>query len=151
MRIALVLAVVALSACGREQAKEPTAMPHSTTPQHSPQALSLARVQPRAPGAVVEIVSDALGADGAIDLRHSSYGDNLSPPLSWIRILLSIQNSVVQTMPELLMDELMKTLSCTGLVNPILHVHADFHRANQQVLCHSRALLITIQHLPGST
>ena len=58
-------------------------MPNAAAPQHSPQALSLARVEPRNPGAVLEMVSDALGADGAIDLRHTAYGDNLSPPLRW--------------------------------------------------------------------
>ena|SRR5438067_729527 len=52
-------------------------------PEHSPEALSLARIQPRNPGAVLELVSDALGADGGIDLRHSAYGGNLSPPLRW--------------------------------------------------------------------
>jgi hypothetical protein len=53
----------------------------TTASQNSSQPLSLARIQPRNPGAVLEMVSDALGADGAIDLRHSAYGDNLSPPL----------------------------------------------------------------------
>ena len=52
-------------------------------PQHSPEALSLARITPRDPAAVLEMVSDALGADGSIDLRHTAYGDNLSPPLRW--------------------------------------------------------------------
>src|ERR1700722_9155989 len=58
------------------------AMP-TAAPQNSPQALSLARIQPRNPAAIVGIVSDALGADGSIDVRHSAYGDNLSPPLRW--------------------------------------------------------------------
>jgi hypothetical protein len=52
-------------------------------PQHSPEALSLAKVTPRSPGTTLEMVSDALGADGGIDLRHTAYGDNLSPPLRW--------------------------------------------------------------------
>jgi len=58
-------------------------MPPAAAPQHSPEALTLARIQPQNPGAVLEILSDALGADGAVDLRHSAYGDNLSPPLRW--------------------------------------------------------------------
>jgi Raf kinase inhibitor-like YbhB/YbcL family protein len=81
MRFAAVLLLIALFGCGRSPAKE-SAMPH-TTPRHSGESLSLARIQPRNPGVGIEMVSDALGADGSIDLRHSSYGDNLSPPLRW--------------------------------------------------------------------
>jgi Raf kinase inhibitor-like YbhB/YbcL family protein len=58
-------------------------MRNPATPQHSPEALSLARVRPRSPGTTLEVVSDALSADGGIDLRHSAYGGNLSPPLRW--------------------------------------------------------------------
>jgi len=52
-------------------------------PEHSPEALSIGRITPRDPGAVFEVLSDAVGVDGAIDLRHTAYGDNLSPPLRW--------------------------------------------------------------------
>jgi Raf kinase inhibitor-like YbhB/YbcL family protein len=52
-------------------------------PQHSPEALSLARITPREPGATLELLSTAIGVDGAVDLRHTAYGDNLSPPLRW--------------------------------------------------------------------
>ena len=47
------------------------------------QAVTLARVRPRQPAARIEMVSDGLGADGAMDRRHSAYADNLSPPLRW--------------------------------------------------------------------
>jgi len=86
MRNLALAALILLTACERSQPADTlrrTAMPTTAAPQHSPQALSLARLQPRNPGAVLEMVSDALGADGAIDLRHSAYGDNLSPPLRW--------------------------------------------------------------------
>jgi len=86
MRNYALVILIALLGCGRGQPAATatrTAMPTQAAPQHSPQALSLARVQPHHPGAVLEIVSDALGANGAIDLRHSAYGDNLSPPLRW--------------------------------------------------------------------
>src|SRR5438128_2222089 len=84
MRNLALAALILLLGCDRpvDTAKR-TAMPNAATPQHSPQGLSLARLQPRNPGAVLEMVSDALGADGSIDLRHSAYGDNLSPPLRW--------------------------------------------------------------------
>jgi len=52
-------------------------------PEHSPEALSLARICPRDPGALLEVVSDGLGADGGIDSRHTAYGNNLSLPLRW--------------------------------------------------------------------
>ena len=52
-------------------------------PQHSPEALSLGRITPRDPGATLEVLSDALQIDGSIDLRHTAYGDNLSPQLRW--------------------------------------------------------------------
>jgi len=55
-------------------------------PQHSPEALSLARITPREPGAALELLSEAVGVDGAIDQRYTAYGDNLSPPLRWTRV-----------------------------------------------------------------
>jgi Raf kinase inhibitor-like YbhB/YbcL family protein len=45
-------------------------------------ALSIAHVRPSTP-LTISVVSDALGANGSIDLRHSAYGENLSPPLHW--------------------------------------------------------------------
>jgi Raf kinase inhibitor-like YbhB/YbcL family protein len=82
MRLVAVFLVIALLGCGRSQSAEESAMPQATPP-HAGGSLSLARIQPRNPGAALNMVSDALGADGAIDLRHSAYGDNLSPPLRW--------------------------------------------------------------------
>ena len=61
-------------------------MAHQQQPQHSPEALTLGRIQPREPAIGVELLSEAIGADGAIDVRHSAYGDNLSPPLQWTRV-----------------------------------------------------------------
>jgi hypothetical protein len=55
-------------------------------PARSPEALSLGRVTPREPGAPLELLSEALETDGEIDLRHSAYGANLSPPLRWTPI-----------------------------------------------------------------
>ena len=55
-------------------------------PQHSPEALSLARITPREPAVALDLLSTAIGTDGAIDLRHTAYGDNLSPPLRWGRV-----------------------------------------------------------------
>ena len=75
---ALAMALV-FAGCGRPTHSEAT-MDH---PQHSPEALSLARVTPRNPAATLELLSDAIDTTGAIDLRHTAYGDNLSPPLHW--------------------------------------------------------------------
>jgi Raf kinase inhibitor-like YbhB/YbcL family protein len=80
MRPLIALAIaLALSGCGDKRA-ETNMTDH---PERSPEALSLARVAPRQPGAVLELLSEAIGADGKIDLRHTAYGDNVSPPLRW--------------------------------------------------------------------
>jgi hypothetical protein len=82
MRLVLALAAsLLLAGCGRAATQPEANM--AQTPQRSPEALSLARVTPRSPGTTLEMVSDALGADGSIDLRHTAFGDNLSPPLRW--------------------------------------------------------------------
>ena len=62
MRPLLALAILALVAgCGRTR-QEPT-MDH---PQHSPEALSLARITPREPGIAFELLSTAIETDGTI-------------------------------------------------------------------------------------
>jgi hypothetical protein len=81
MRPALALAALVLLAACQRNPKEAAMAEHH--PEHSPEALSLGRITPREPGATLEMVSDALGADGAIDLRHTAYGNNVSPPLRW--------------------------------------------------------------------
>lgn len=82
MRLILALAAsLLLAGCGRAASQPEANM--APTPQRSADALSLARVTPRSPGTPLALTSDAVGADGAIDLRHSGYGDNLSPPLRW--------------------------------------------------------------------
>jgi Raf kinase inhibitor-like YbhB/YbcL family protein len=53
------------------------------TPEHSPEALSIGRVTPREPGAVLELSSDAIDVAGAIDARCSALGGNQSPALEW--------------------------------------------------------------------
>src|ERR1700733_2250917 len=87
MRLILALAAsLLLAGCGRPATRSEAAMPQSTqqpSPQHSPEALSLARITPREPGTTLELLSDAIGTDGAIDLRHTAYGNKLSPHLHW--------------------------------------------------------------------
>src|SRR5579883_1539066 len=83
MRLSLaVVLLVLLAACERPSHSQST-MAQPRTPSRSPEALSLARVAPRETGAVLEVISDAVDANGALDLRHTSYGANLSPPLRW--------------------------------------------------------------------
>ncbi|HKT53169.1 MAG TPA: YbhB/YbcL family Raf kinase inhibitor-like protein [Caulobacteraceae bacterium] len=53
----------------------------SASGQHA--AVTLGHIRPVQPAARIDMVSDALGADGSMDLRHTAYGDNLSPPLRW--------------------------------------------------------------------
>jgi len=52
-------------------------------PEHSPEALSIGRVTPRERGAPLDLTSDAIGVDGAIDRRCSALGGNRSPALRW--------------------------------------------------------------------
>ena len=80
-RVVAVLLLVALIASACKPAKE-TSVADQHKPQHSPEALTLGRIQPRTGGGI-ELTSEAFPDEGAIDLRHSSYGDNLSPPLRW--------------------------------------------------------------------
>ena len=80
-RVVAVLLLVALTAFACKPAKE-TSVADQHKPQHSPEALTLGRIQPRTGGGI-ELTSEAFPDEGAIDLRHSSYGDNLSPPLRW--------------------------------------------------------------------
>ena len=44
------------------------------------------KVQPRDQGRL-ELVSSAVGDDGRIEDRFTAYGDNISPPLSWTRVI----------------------------------------------------------------
>ena len=76
-------ATLVLAGCGRAATHSEATMDH---PQHSPEALSLGRITPREPGTPLELLSEAIGTDGAIDLRHTAYGDNRSPPLRWTSV-----------------------------------------------------------------
>lgn len=58
----------------------------AATPEHAPQALSLARIQPWSPGAVLELNSTAIDTDGKIEARHSALDANTSPPLHWTAV-----------------------------------------------------------------
>lgn len=80
-RAAALAVLLALAACGRAATNHEATM--ASHPERFPEALSLARVTPREPGATLELLSDAIGTDGGVDLRHTAYGDNLSPPLRW--------------------------------------------------------------------
>jgi hypothetical protein len=82
--IAAVMLLAAVAAgCGRAQTPKEPNMVQPRDPPAAGKTVSLALAHPRNPAAVIQVVSDALGADGGIDLRHSAYGDNLSPPLRW--------------------------------------------------------------------
>jgi len=84
-RVFVLAAFVFITACGRasSQSEAPMAQQPQHDPSRSPEALSLGRITPRQPGAVLELLSDATDTHGTIDLRHSAYGDNLSPALRW--------------------------------------------------------------------
>jgi Raf kinase inhibitor-like YbhB/YbcL family protein len=82
MRLVLALAASRLlCGCGRSATSSEEAMLQQ--PQHPPSARSLGQVTPREVGATLKLRSDAIGVDGAIALRSTAYGNNLSPPLRW--------------------------------------------------------------------
>jgi hypothetical protein len=86
MRLALSLAAALLLAACAKHPTEATMPEHhrqDSHPERSPEALSLERITPREPGAPFELLSEAVEVNGAVDLRHTAYGDNLSPPLRW--------------------------------------------------------------------
>jgi Raf kinase inhibitor-like YbhB/YbcL family protein len=81
-RLAFAAAVsLFLAACGRHPARSESTMVH--TPEHSPEALSLGRITPREPGAVLELLCDDIDTQGVIAERHTAFGANLSPHLHW--------------------------------------------------------------------
>ena len=96
-----ILALALLVGCGRASHSEAT-MDH---PQHSAEALSLGRITPREPGTALELLSDAIDTAGAIDLRHSAYGDNLSPPLRWTRVAGAGAYAIILEDPDAPMEK----------------------------------------------
>jgi Raf kinase inhibitor-like YbhB/YbcL family protein len=78
MRIAAAVMAIFLASCTKSGQTEATM---SGNGQDA--AVTLGHIRPVQPAAHIDMVSDALGADGSMDLRHTSYGDNLSPPLRW--------------------------------------------------------------------
>ena len=100
-RCLTILALVLLVGCGRASHSEAT-MDH---PQHSPEALSLGRITPREPGAALELLSDAIDTAGQIDLRHTAYGDNLSPPLRWTRVADAGAYAIILEDPDAPMEK----------------------------------------------
>ncbi|HLI65416.1 MAG TPA: YbhB/YbcL family Raf kinase inhibitor-like protein [Caulobacteraceae bacterium] len=77
------LAAAVLAACGAGQAK----------------TLALQRVQPKSSRPIV-VTSDAFHAGGSIDLKHTAYGDNLSPPLHWSAVPSARVYAVVLEDPD---------------------------------------------------
>ena len=73
-------------------------------PPRSPEALSLGRVTPREPGAVLELLSTAVGVDGEIDHRYAAYGDNLSPPLRWTPVKDARSYAIIVEDPDAPME-----------------------------------------------
>jgi Raf kinase inhibitor-like YbhB/YbcL family protein len=99
--VVLFLALVVAS-CGRGATRSETSMDH---PQHSPEALTLGRITPREPGRTLELLSDAVDAQGALDLRHSAYGDNLSPPLRWTPVAGAGAYAIIVEDPDAPMEK----------------------------------------------
>jgi Raf kinase inhibitor-like YbhB/YbcL family protein len=61
--------------------------------------IAIHKVQPRDQGRL-ELVSSAVGDDGRIGDRFTAYHDNLSPPLSWTRVLDAAAYALVVEDPD---------------------------------------------------
>jgi Raf kinase inhibitor-like YbhB/YbcL family protein len=96
-----ILALALLVGCGRASHSEAT-MDH---PRHSPEALSLGRITPREPATALELLSDAIDTRGKIDLRHTAYGDHLSPPLRWTRVAGAGAYAIILEDPDAPMEK----------------------------------------------
>ena len=103
-RVIVVLLLVALAACGRSPSNKETSVADQHKPQHSPEALTLGRIQPRTGGGI-ELSSTAFPDEGVIDLRHSAYGDNLSPPLHWTPVEGARAYAIVLEDPDAPMEK----------------------------------------------
>jgi Raf kinase inhibitor-like YbhB/YbcL family protein len=53
-----------------------------STPEHSGEAITILKVEPRDPGGVV-VMSPSQDPEGRLADRHSAYHENISPPLTW--------------------------------------------------------------------
>ena len=95
-----ILALALVAGCGRGHSE--ATMDH---PQHSPEALSLGRITPREPGATLELLSEAIGVEGRFDLRHTAYGDNLSPPLRWTPVAGAGAYAIILEDPDAPMEK----------------------------------------------
>jgi hypothetical protein len=107
MRPALALAAAFLLAACSKSPTEATMAEHHRQQEHperSPEALSLERITPREPGAPLELLTEAVGVNGAIDLRHTAYGNNLSPPLKWTPVAGAGAYAVILEDPDAPME-----------------------------------------------
>jgi Raf kinase inhibitor-like YbhB/YbcL family protein len=97
MRLILALAASLLVAgCGRAESNDAAAP--APAPPAKALALNLAAAAPTA--GLIKVASDAVGADGSFDRRYTSYGDNLSPPLSWTPVTAAATYAVVLEDPD---------------------------------------------------
>ena len=107
MRLAFALAAALLFAACSQSPRNATMPEHHRQqehPQHSPEALSLARITPREPGATLELLSTRWRG-GAVDLRHTAYGDNLSPPLRWTPVAGAGAYAIILEDPDAPMEK----------------------------------------------
>lgn len=74
-------------------------------PEHSGETITIYKVQPIEPTAVVAVTCPSQHADGKLDDRHSAYHDNISPPLSWTRVPDVAAWAVIVEDPDAPQDE----------------------------------------------
>lgn len=68
-------------------------------PDHSGEAITILKVEPRQDGGVVVTLPTA-AAEGRLDDRHSAYHDNISPPVVWDPVPGAVAYALVVEDPD---------------------------------------------------
>ena len=91
MRFILALAAAfAVAGCGRAETQPQTA---------DPKAVTISTITPQRPGTMT-LTSDAVGANGGIDLNHTAYGANTSPAMRWTVVPNAVAYAIVVEDPD---------------------------------------------------
>jgi Raf kinase inhibitor-like YbhB/YbcL family protein len=95
MRLILALAAsLLLAGCSRAQDSQ------AAPPAPDAKAVTLSLIVARPGAAPIRVASDAITADGSFVRSYTSYGDNVSPPVSWSPVVGAATYAVVLEDPD---------------------------------------------------
>lgn len=96
MRLVLAFtAAIVLVGCGRAES-----LPQSGARAMDSKALTIDTVKPDRTGPPMTLTSDAVGANGAIDLNHTAYGANTSPAMRWSSVSNAVAYAIILEDPD---------------------------------------------------